>query len=47
MNLALAGLTLLGTVLSATLLHIFHKLILWFPVVLQKQQPKSFLSDWQ
>jgi hypothetical protein len=29
------------------LLHIFHELLSWFPIVLQKQQPKSFLSDWQ
>jgi hypothetical protein len=27
------------------LLHIFHQLLPWFPMVLQKQQPKSFLSD--
>jgi hypothetical protein len=30
-----------------TSLHIGHKLLPWFPIVLQKQQPKSFLSDQQ
>jgi hypothetical protein len=28
-----------------TSLHIGHKLLPWFPIVLQMQQPKSFLSN--
>ncbi len=32
---------------ALTLLHIYHELLPWFPVILEKQHPKSFLSDWQ
>jgi hypothetical protein len=43
---ALAGLTLLGMVLSPCFIHSMSFLP-WFLIVLQKQQPKSILSDWQ
>jgi hypothetical protein len=43
--LVLAGMTLLGMAFLLTSLHIGHELLQWFPILLQKQQPKSFLSD--